>query len=200
MSTSPPGAPVNATTTRSRVSQARSDAVVLQVLLEVLLDLVGEPQQRDLTERREVADPEVVGERRVDAVGRVHVAVRHPPAQRLRCHVDQLDLLGGAHDLVGDRLLLLHAGDAFDDVVDRLEVLDVERRDHVDPGVEELFDVLAALRVPRARDVGVRELVDEHHRRLPRQDRIEVHLGELAPLVLDRPPRDHLELADLRLR
>ena len=108
------------------------DPVVLQVLLQVLLDPVGDPEQGDLAQRGQVARAEVVGERRVDALGGVDVAVRHPPPQRLRRHVDELDLLGLPHDRVGDRLLLLDAGDALDDVVDRLEVLDVQRRDHVD--------------------------------------------------------------------
>ena len=39
----------------------------------------------------------------------------------------------------------------LDDVVEALEVLDVDRRDHVDAGVEQLVDVLPALLVARAR-------------------------------------------------
>ena len=85
------------------------DAVVFEVLLEVLLDAVGDPEQRDLSQRREVARTEVVRQRRVDALGRVDVAVRHPAPQRLGRHVDELDLLGLADDGVGDRLLLLDA-------------------------------------------------------------------------------------------
>ena len=50
--------------------------------------------------------------------------------------------------------LLLDAGDLLDDVVHRLEVLDVDGRDHVDPGVEQLLDVLPALLVARPGDVA----------------------------------------------
>ena len=53
------------------------------------LDAVGEPQQGDLSQGREVADPEVVGQRGVDLVGTVDVAVRHAPPQRLGRHVDE---------------------------------------------------------------------------------------------------------------
>ena len=81
--------------------------MTLAVLLEADVDLVGDPQQRQLAQRAEVAGPEVVGERGVDLVGRVDVAVGHAPAQRLGRLVDELDLLGGADDLVGDRLALL---------------------------------------------------------------------------------------------
>ena len=67
--------------------------------------------------------------------------------------------------LVGDRLPLLDAADPLHHVVERLQVLDVDRGDHVDAGVEQLVDVLPALLVPAAGDVGVRELVDQRHRR-----------------------------------
>ena len=77
----------------------------------------------------------------------------------------------GARPSSGIVSLLLDAGDLLDDVVHRLEVLDVDRRDHVDAGVEQLLDVLPALLVLRARHVGVRELVDERDLGLARQDR-----------------------------
>ena len=127
------------------------DAVRLAVLLERLVDAIGDPHQRELAQRAEVALPEEVGERRVDLLGRVDVAVGHPPPERLRRHVDQLDLIRLAHDGVGDRLVLLDPRDLLDDVVHRLEVLHVHGGDDVDAGVEQLVDVLPALRVPRAR-------------------------------------------------
>ena len=40
-------------------------------------------------------------------------------------------------------------------------MLDVDRREHVDPGLEHVLDVLVALLVLDARGVGVRELVDQ---------------------------------------
>ena len=51
----------------------------------------------------------------------------------------------------------------------------------VDAGVEDLVDVLPALLVARAGDVRVRELVDQGDLRLPGEDRVDVHLLELAP-------------------
>ena len=125
------------------------DAVRLHVVLERVVDLVGHPEQCELPERGEVAGAEVVGERGVDPLRRVDVAVRHATADRLGRHVDQLDLLGGADDGVRDGLVLLDAGDPLDHVVDRLEVLHVQRRDDVDAGVEQLVDVLPPLLVAR---------------------------------------------------
>ena len=145
------------------------------------VDLVGHPQQRQLAQRGEVARLEVVRQRGVDLLGGVDVAVREPAPQRLGGDVDQLDLFGAADDLVGHGLLLPHAGDPLDDVVERLQVLDVHGGDHVDARVEQLLDVLPALRVPRAGRVGVGELVDERDLGLAGEHRVEVHLVEAAP-------------------
>ena len=108
------GPPVSATTTRSRVSQMSVIVLVGAVALQGDLDLVGQPQQRQLPQRGEVARLEVVGQRGVDLLGGVDVAVRQPAAQRLGGDVDQLDLLGAADHLVGHGLLLAHAGDPLD--------------------------------------------------------------------------------------
>ena len=99
-------------------------------------------------------------------------------------------------DLVGDRLALLDPGDPLDDVVERFEVLDVERRRDVDAGGEQLLDVLPALLVATARNVGVGELVDEHPLGAAGDDRVDVHLLERRVTVVDRPPRHDLEVTD----
>ncbi len=173
------------------------DAVPDPVGGERLVDTIGKPEERELAERGEVALPEVVPERRVDALRRVDVAVGHAPTQGLGRRVNELDLIGAADPRVGHRLLLLDARDAFDHVVEALEVLDVHRRDHVDARLEELLDVLPALDVPASGHIRVGELVDERDRRVPRQHRVEVHLLESRAAVLDLAPRDDLEVAEL---
>lgn len=60
-----------------------ADVVFAAVLLEVLVDPVGDPEQGELAQSGEVARAEVVGQGRVDPVRLVDVAVGHPPAQRL---------------------------------------------------------------------------------------------------------------------
>ena len=169
------------------------DAVRGAVALESLVDALRHPQQGQLTQRREVADPEVVRQRGVDPLGGIDVAVDHPSAERLGRDVHDLDLVGTPDDLVRDRLLLLDPADLLHHVVEGLEVLDVDRRDDVDAGVEEGIDVLPALLVPAAGDVAVGELVDQRHRRAPRQDAVEVHLLERRPAVAQPHARHHLE-------
>ena len=138
------------------------DAVTVAVLGERVVDPIGDPEESQLSQRREVAGTEVVPERHVDLVGAVDVAVGESPPQGLGCHVDELDLIGGANRVIRHRLPLADAGDPLDDVVERLEVLDVDRRDDVDSGGEDVLHVLPALVVPRSRGVRVGELVDEH--------------------------------------
>ena len=62
-------------------------------------------------------------------------------------------------------------------------MLDVERRDDVDAGVEQLLDVLPALLVAAAGHVGVGQLVDEHPFRAAGEDGVDVHLLERRAAV-----------------
>ena len=171
------------------------DPVVPHVVLERFVDAVGHPQQSKLTERAQVALAEVVRQGGVDLLRRIDVAMGHAPPERERRHVDQLHLIRGADDLVGDRLALLRAGDPLDDVVQRLEVLDVHGGDDVDPRLEQLLDVLPSLLVPRARDVRVCQLIDQRDLGRSGQDRVDVHLLESRAPVLDRPPGGDLQVA-----
>ena len=175
------------------------DAVLVLVLQQPLVHPVGDPQQRQLAQRRQVPDAEVVGQRGVDLLRLVDVAVGHAPAQRLRGLVDQFDLVGGAHDLVRDGLALRHAGDLGDGVVEGFQVLHVHRGDDVDPGGEQFLDVLPALGVAGAGDVGVRELVDDRDLGVPGQHRVDVHLGERGAAVGDGLAGDDLQPVEHRL-
>ena len=172
------------------------DVLVGAVLGERRVDLVGEPEQRQLTQRGEVTRPEVVGQRGVDAFGGVHVAVGQPAPQCFRCDIDQLDLVGGADDLVGHLLLLLDSGDLGDDVVEALQVLDVDRRDDGDARVEDLLDVLPALRISAARCVRVGELVDENDVRFAFDHGVDIEFVEACSAVVDVAGGDDLDALD----
>ena len=119
-----------------------------------------------------------------------------PAPQRLWGDVDQLDLVGGAHHLVGHLLLLLDTRDLGDDVVEALQVLDVHCGDHGDARVEKLLDVLPAFGVLTARGVGVGELVDKHDVRVACQHGGHVEFGEAAAAVLDVAGRNDLDAVE----
>src|SRR5271165_218659 len=89
--------------------------------------------------------------------------------------------------------MLLHAGDLFGHVVERLQVLDVERGDDVDAGVEQLIDILPSLGVPAAGHVGVGEVVDQRDLRMAGEHRVEIHFGEGRAAVGHRAPRHDLQ-------
>ena len=82
-------------------------------------------------------------------------------------------------------------------VGDALQVLDVDGGDDVDPGGEDLHDVLPALLVPAgSRHVGVGELVDEGDLGPSAQHGVEIHLLQAAAPVLHHLARDDLQVAD----
>ena len=64
------------------------------------------------------------------------------------------------------------------------------------PGGEQLLDVLPALLVPRAGDVGVGELVDQRHRGMAGQHGVDVHLGEDGSAVGELMARDDLQAVE----
>ena len=72
-------------------------------------------------------------------------------------------------------------------------MLDVDGRDHVDPGLEHVVDVLPALLVAHLRRVRVRELVDERELGMPGNHGVDIHLVEIERSVLGAEPRHDFE-------
>ena len=128
-----------------------------------------------------------------DLLRRIDLPGLEPLEQILDGQIEVHDLVGLLEEAVGDGLAHRHAGVARHQIVEALEVLDVERADDVDAGVEQLEHVLVALAVAAAGHVGVRHLVDDRDLRLARQDGVEVHLLDDDAAVLDlagaAPPR-----------
>ena len=86
------------------------------------------------------------------------------------------------------------AGDFFDHVLQALNLVDVERRKHVDAGVQQLVDVLVASRMARAELVAVRQPRDRHDRRPARQQGVQVQV-----VARSRPGRDAFEAFQQRV-
>ncbi len=117
------------------------------IRLQGAVDLVGEPEQGQFPQRGEVSEPKVVGEGRVDSRSRVHVALGEAVAQRLRGEVDNLDLVGAPEHPIGNGLPLGNTGDLFHHIIEGLDVLHVDGRDHGDTRVAKRLDVLPAFGV-----------------------------------------------------
>ena len=165
---------------------------VLALAVQAARDLA----QRQFTQRGEIARLEKILERVFDLLPRINLALAQPLAQRLDRHVDIDDLIGAREERIGHRFAHVDAGDALHHRVQTFDVLDVDGGDHVDAGADDLLDVLVALGVARAGSVGMRELIDDYHVGLARDDRVEVHLFELNVAILDLAARNDLEIAN----
>ncbi len=110
-----------------------------------------------------------------------------------RRQIDEDHLVGLLVGDVGDDLAHLDAGDAAHEVIEALEMLDVERRPHIDAGGGQLLDVLVALGVTAALGIGVRHLVDDEDLRLAGQRRIDVEFFERMAAIVERAARQDFE-------
>ena len=168
------------------------------IRLDVVLDAIGGAAQRELAQRHEVALAEEVARGALDLLGQVDLARLEAREQLVGRNVDQHHLVGLVEERVGHGFPDADAGDAADDVVQALEMLDVERREHVDAGGQQLVDVLPALGVARAGRVGVRELVDQDQRGLPRQRGVEIEFLDRCALDVEHQRRQRLEALEQR--
>ncbi len=91
----------------------------------------------------------------------VNISCFHPLEQLSRLNIHKLYVIGLIKHGVGDPFLHLDAGDRSDHIVQALDMLHVDGRVHVDPGLEQLLHILMPFHVPAARRVGVRELIDK---------------------------------------
>jgi hypothetical protein len=124
-----------------------ADVVIGTVVIELLIDLAGHPEERQLTQGGEVADSEVVAQGGIDRLRRIDIAVHQPSPQRFRRHINQLNLLRLSNYGVRYSLLLPYASDLVDNIIERLEMLHVDCGDYRDPGIQQFLDVLPSLLV-----------------------------------------------------
>ena len=98
------------------------------------LDVLGDLAQRQLAQGGELVGAEEVVERDLGALRRVHLPRPQPRLQLLRRQVDEDHLVRVLEHAVREGLAHAHLGQLEDRVVQALEMLDVDGRDHVDPG------------------------------------------------------------------
>ena len=162
------------------------DRLVGAIRLNVFLDPIGRAAQRELAQRHQVALAEKVSRGALDLFGKIDLAGLEPRQQLVGRDIDQNDIVGFVEERIGDGFPYPDAGDAADDVVQALQMLDVERRENIDAGGQQLVDVLPALRMPRTRRVGMRQLVDQDQRGPALERRVEVEFGDRCALDIER--------------
>ena len=162
--------------------------------------MLGDEAERQLAQRREVRVLEKILGGRGGAPLHVDFPLPQALAKGLGSNIHELDLVGHPEDRVGDRLVDGSAGDLANGIGPTLDMLNIKSGIDVDPRIQELHHVLIALRVARARGVRVRELVDEDELGLSRENRLQVHLGDLDVLVFDLLPGNDREPREKGLR
>ena len=160
---------------------------------QLLVDPLGGAAQRQLAQCGQVALREEMTNRALGLLRDIDLALVQPLDQVLGREIDDLDIVGLVEHAVGHGLAHAYPRDLGNDVVQALDMLDIEGREHVDAGGDQLLDVEIALGMPAAGRVGVSELVDQYELRAALEDRVEIHLGQQVTLVVDLLPRDHFE-------
>ena len=161
--------------------------------LNIFLDPIGGAAERKLAQRHEVALAKEVAGGAFDLLGNVDFAGLQASEQLIGRNVDENYVVRRIEERVGNRFPYADARNAADDVIQALEMLDVERSKDVDACCEQLFDVLPALRVSRARCVRMRELIDEQQCRVSRKSCIEVEFLDRRPADVEHQRRQLLQ-------
>ena len=173
------------------------------VVGERLVDPVGEPEQRELAQRRRgcPAGSSSRARRRSARPGRCCRApcgAAAPPASCRRARSGRRARTTASGTVSRCLTPVICSTTSLSD--SRCWMLTVEMTSI--PASRSSSTSCQRFSLPRARDVRVRELVDERDLGPAREDGVEVHLLERRAAVVDRPARHDLEVADLlgRLR
>ena len=167
---------------------------------KLLVDALRRAAQRQLAKGRQIGGGEEMLKRALGLLGDVDLAFLQALNQIVGRKVDELDGVGAIEDRIRHGFADADPSDLRHHIVEALDVLDVQGRIDVDAVAQQLLDIEVALGVPAARDIGVRQLIDQNDLRLAGNDGVEVHLLEPLPLVLDTPPRNDFEPLQQRLR
>ena len=171
----------------------------LHLLEQLVVNAFCRAAECEFAQRGEVGRREVVLERTLGLLGNVDLAFLEALDQVVGRQIDQFDTVGAVENSIGHHLPHAHTRDLRYDIVQALDVLDVDGGVDVDAGVQQLLDVLVALWMAAARDIGVRELVDQDQAGTPPQRGVDVELVQDAIDVDRRLAGNDLEALEQRL-
>ena len=166
------------------------DRMRLHFREQLLVNPLGGAAQGQFAQRGEVGGREEMFERALGLFRNVDLALLEALDQIVGRQIDQFDGVGAVEHGIRHGLAHAHMSDLRDHVVEALDVLDIDGSIDVDAGTHQLFDVEIALGMAAAFDVGMCKLVDQHDLRPPRDDGVEVHLGQRLSFIFDAPARN----------
>ena len=159
-------------------------------LLAARLELVGQAAihasrrkaQGQFAQGRQLVRREEIRQRSPRGVGQIDFASLEPLDQGFGRQVDN-DQLGLVQHPVRNRLPHPDMGEACNDVVQALDMLDIDRRRNVDARIQQFLDILPALGMAASRSVAVSKLVDQYQVGIARQRRVNVKFLETVALM-----------------
>ncbi len=119
----------------------------------------------------------------------IDLAFGQPFQKLIGRKIHKHEFVGVVEHGVGHRLAHPDLGDLLNYVVQAFEMLNVQCGPDIDTGGEQLVDILPALRVAAARNIGVGVFVDQEQTGTPRQRGIEVELLHELIAIRDRLAR-----------
>ena len=160
-----------------------ANGVVPHVNAHLRVHPIRRPPQGQFAERDQVPLPKEVLDGFPRLLGDVDLPLLQSLQQLVRREIDQHDFVCLLQDHVGDCLTDHQARDLGDHIAQAFQMLDVEGRVDVDPGVQELHDILPALGVTSPGEVGVGEFIHQDQGGTARQGRVQVELlaGHATP-------------------
>ena len=113
----------------------------------------------------------------------IHLPFGEARPQLIGGKIDQHDFVGQIEDRIGHRFLNRDTANLPNGIAAARDMLNVQRCINVDPGVQQLENVLIPFRMPRTGCVGMRELVNDRNTGMPRQNCVEIHFAQFRAAV-----------------
>ena len=143
---------------------------------QIVIDVGGGGLHRQFAQGHQVG----LGEERIDGCPglfrHVDLAVAQALEQFAGRQVDQQQFVGFLQHPVRKGFTHLHTGNPAHLIVQTFQMLDVDRGEHIDAGVEQFLNILPALFMAATGGVAVGQLVHQHQLGLGGEQAVEVHL------------------------
>ena len=161
----------------------------LQIIMHLLPDVFRRQTQGHFAQGVQIALAEEIHHGQFGALRQIDFAFIQPLEQFVRRQVNQLDF-GAIQHAVGHGFMHGRAGDLAHGVNPAFGVLHIHGGEDVNAGIEQFDDILVALGVAGAGDVGVGQFIHQRQLRVAGQQGVQVHFLQHHAAILGLAPRD----------
>ena len=166
------------------------------------IEEVGTLTQGHLAQPSQVPFCKKVRHRRLHALRRIDFSRLQPIQKIFGGKVDVHDLVRLRDYFIWDPFFDPDAGRVFDNIIERLQMLNVNGADDIYSHGQQILNVFVPFAILAPGRVGVSQFIDQRHRRLACKQRIEIHFPQSNVVIFNRARRYDLQIANLcgRLR